>query len=271
MPARVPGQEHPVDMHDVADDTEARQRCPPARRSGRPQGRARRTPPSRPRGSAGASRPSVFRMTASWMRRRWPAATAPTSTSAPATRVSDPVAVSAAATWSEQRGHRGQHVFHADAGDVRQRVGHDAEQPALVRPSDADGGDVRVRRVLQQAGARHHGEVQRQALPGDVAQAGDLQVDVAPEHVDPDDVADADAPAARKVGVERHQRWAVVVGWPPVPGDDARARAAAWRHRSGRGRLAAPIACRASPAPGPPARRSPRRCGPAGWEPGCMS
>ena len=89
-----------------------------------------------------------------------------------------------------------------------------------------------------------------------------------PEHVDPDDVADADAPAAGKLGIERYQRRPAVVGWPPVSGDDRGCRMAAWRHRSGRGRLAAPIAYQASPAPGPPARRSPPRCGRAGWEPG---
>ena len=44
-----------------------------------------------------------------------------------------------------------------------------------------------------------------------------LQVDVAAEHVDPDGVADADAPAAGQLGVERHQRRAVVVGRPPGP------------------------------------------------------
>ena len=45
-------------------------------------------------------------------------------------------------------------------------------------------------------------EVQRQALPGDVAQAGNLQVDVAAQHVDPDGVADMDPPASGEAGVE---------------------------------------------------------------------
>ena len=62
-----------------------------------------------------------------------------------------------------------------------------------------------------------------------------LQVDVAAEHVDPDGVADADAPAFGQAGIERHQRrrrcsrrghhW---------PGDDACAR----RRRGGVGQAA---------------------------------
>ena len=52
----------------------------------------------------------------------------------------------------------------------------------------------------------------------------------------------ADAPALGQAGIERDQRRAVVVGRPPLPGDDPRALAAAWRHRSGRGRRAAPSA-----------------------------
>ena len=63
---------------------------------------------------------------------------------------------------------------------------------ALVSVGYADGGNVGVWRVLQQAGARHHGEVQGQALPGNVAQTGNSQVDIAAQDVDPDGVADAD-------------------------------------------------------------------------------
>ena len=140
-------------------------------------------------------------------------------------------------------------------------------RPPCSGAGDPDRGDVRVRRVLQQAGAGHHGEIQRQALPGDVAQAGDLEVDVAAEHVDADRVADADAPALGQAGVERHQRRAVVVGRPPAVRRRCGCPAAARRHRSGRGRRAAPTRVRASRAPGRRARRSPRRCGRAGWAP----
>ena len=64
-----------------------------------------------------------------------------------------------------------------------------------------------------------------------------------------------------QAGVERDQRRAVVVGRPPLAGDELRAV----RRRRGVGQAAvaaaAPRRCRASPRPGRPARRSPRRSG----------
>ena len=91
---------------------------------------------------------------------------------------------------------------------------------ALVGVGNTDGGDVRVGRMLEQAGTGDQREIQRQALPGDLAQAGNLQIDIAAEHIDPDGVADMDAPAAGEGGIERHERRAVILGPPPVACDD---------------------------------------------------
>ena len=195
-------------------------------------------------------------MTASCVRRRWPAATAPTSTSAPASRVSEPVAASAAATWSS----RSATAARTSATRMPVTLGRASVTARSRAPWSGRRRRARSRYACaargQQAGAGDHGEVQRQRAPGDVAQAGDPQVDVAAQHVDPDGVADTDAPALGQAGVERDQRRAAVVGRPPVAGDDPRAG----RRGGGIGQAAVaaqrPARCRAWRAPGRPARRA---------------
>ena len=76
--------------------------------------------------------------------------------------------------------------------------------------------------MRQYAWTDDHEEVDRQTLPGDVAQAGHSKVNVPAEDVHPDSVADSHVPAFRHIRVERDQRRTVVVHWPPLAGDNAR-------------------------------------------------
>ncbi len=168
----------------------------------------------------------------------------------------------------EQRGDRGQHVLYPDAGDIRQGVGHGAQQRG---PGPASATRTVAMCVCgaccSRPGLATRVKFSDRRLPGDVAQAGDLQIESRPSTLTRM-VSPIWTPQPRgKAGVERHQRRAVVVGRPPVARRRCACRGAAWRRRSGRGRPAAPRPCRASPGPGRPARRSPRRCGPAGWAP----
>ena len=201
------------------------------------------------------------------MRRRWPAATAPASTSAPAASVSDPVAI-------ERRRRAGS----TDRRPPQARRRRGCRRRWAARPSrraaacpcrDRSARTVAIcmcgacssrpglATIVKFSPSVRHAMSRRLAT---------LQVDIAAEHVDADRVADLHAPAAREVGVERDERRPVVVRRPPRPGDEPRAVRLCRRRRSGRDRRAAPTrVSRQSHAPGRPARRSPRRCARAGW------
>ena len=120
-----------------------------------------------------------------------------------------------------------EHVLDPNAGDVGQGVRHAAQQGCLIRRRSADGRDKGVRGAFEEARAGDHREVDRQRPPGNVAQAGDRQVDVAAENIHPDDVADADAPALGQSGVKGNQRFSGVILWPPGPGGQM----GSFRHR----------------------------------------
>ena len=128
--------------------------APPARR--RPA-RPARTPPARRRGSGRAVAPMVFSTTASRTRCRCPAATAPGQHQRAGQQGHAAGRRQRGADPREQRGHRLQRIAHADAGDVGEGIGQHPQHRRILGRVAADGGDVGVRRRLQQARARRPG------------------------------------------------------------------------------------------------------------------
>ena len=86
------------------------------------------------------------------------------------------------------------------------------------------GGELRLRRPLQDSGGEYHDEVDIEGRPVDPAQARHLGRELAPQHVDGEGVAEAEAEVARHLFRQRDQRRPVMVRGPPFAGNDLRAR-----------------------------------------------
>ena len=188
-------QEHPLGVHDVADHAEARR--VPTSAAIRPAAR-----PSTPNSTSQAARicrrvaPRVFRITASWVRRRWPAATAPDQHQRAGDQGQRP-----GGGRARRRPGRAAPATAASTSSTRMPVTlGSASVTARSRPPWSGPATRTVAMWVCGACASRPGlatmtKFSDERLPGDVAQAGDLQVDVAAQHVDPDGVADAACPS----------------------------------------------------------------------------
>ena len=120
-------------------------------------------------------------------------------------------------------------------GHVRQRVGHGTQQGRPARAGAARTVAICVCGACSsRPGLATMTKLSDERAPVDVAQAGDLEVDVAAEHVDPDGVAEPTPQPSRHAGIERDERRPSVIRRPPAPGDDPRA----FRRRRGVGQAA---------------------------------
>ena len=85
-----------------------------------------------------------------------------------------------------------------------------------------DRVEHRVRRRLDRAWREHEHEVDPERRPVDLAEIGDLCREAATGNIHRDLVADRQAESARRIGAERDERRAVVVGGPPGAGHQCR-------------------------------------------------
>src|SRR3546814_12748170 len=86
--------------------------------------------------------------------------------------------------------------------------------------SDVCSSDLAVGRIFERAGREDDDEVEPHRVPVDLAERGDLRLDLAAQDGDGDSVADLQPHRVRRLAVERDERLAVLVRRPPASFDD---------------------------------------------------
>src|SRR3546814_17825843 len=82
--------------------------------------------------------------------------------------------------------------------------------------SDVCSSDLAVGRIFERAGREDDDEVEPHRVPVDLAERGDLRLDLAAQDGDGDSVADLKPHRARRLAVERDARIAVLLRRPPA-------------------------------------------------------